>query len=84
MALAAFVMIDVTGDHTKSAYKTITRMEGVKAVYAITGSHDLLVHVEAADIQNLSELILSKIRSIDGVTKTMTSLVLNITPVVAS
>jgi DNA-binding Lrp family transcriptional regulator len=77
MSVAAFVLIDVAGDHTKSAFKTITRMEGVKSVYAVTGAHDLIVHVETDTIQNLSELILSKIRSIDGVTKTMTSIVLN-------
>src|SRR2546430_5534893 len=33
MALSAFILIDVAGDHTKSAYKTIQRISGVKAVY---------------------------------------------------
>ena len=79
MSVSAFVLIDVTGDHTKSAYKTITRMDGVKAVYAVTGSHDLIVHIESESIESLSELVLSKIRSIDGVTKTLTSIVLSIT-----
>jgi hypothetical protein len=32
MAVSAFVLVDVAGDHTKSAIKTITRLEGVKAV----------------------------------------------------
>ena len=78
MAISAFVLVDVTGDHTKSAYKTITRMEGVKSAYAVTGAHDLIILVETENIQTLGDLILSKIRSIDGVTKTMTSIVLNI------
>lgn len=79
MSVSAFVLIDVTGNHTKSAYKTITRMEGVKAVHAVTGSHDLIVQIESETIEGLSELVLSKIRSIDGVTKTLTSIVLSIT-----
>ena len=78
MAILAFVLVDVTGDHTKSAYKTITRMSGVKSVYAVTGAHDIIILVEADSIETLGDLILSKIRSIDGVTKTMTSIVLNI------
>jgi len=78
MAITAVVLVDVTGDHTKSAYKTITRMAGVKSAYAVTGDHDLIVFVETDSIETLGDLILSKIRSIDGVTKTMTSLVLNI------
>jgi DNA-binding Lrp family transcriptional regulator len=78
MAIQAFVLIDVTGNHTKVAFKTIARMDGVKAVYTVTGAHDIIAHVEAEDIQSLSELVLSKIRSIDGVIKTMTSVVLSL------
>lgn len=78
MAVSAIILVDVAGDHTKSAYKTITRMAGVKAVHAVTGAHDLIIFVESESIETLSDLILSKIRAIDGVTKTMTSLVLNI------
>ncbi|HEY5648477.1 MAG TPA: Lrp/AsnC ligand binding domain-containing protein [Nitrospiria bacterium] len=78
MALSAIVLVNVTGDHTKSAYKTITRMEGVKSVYAITGSHDLVIFVETENVETLGDLVLSRIRSIDGVTKTITNLVLQI------
>jgi DNA-binding Lrp family transcriptional regulator len=77
LSVSAFILIDVAGDHTKSAFKTITRIEGVKAVYAVTGSHDLVVFVEADTIQSLSEMVLAKIRGVDGVTKTTTSIVLN-------
>ncbi len=78
MAISAILLVDVTGDHTKSAYKTITRMEGVKSVYAVTGGHDLVVFIETETIETLGDLVLSRIRSIDGVTKTITSLVLEI------
>ncbi|MCI0527078.1 MAG: Lrp/AsnC ligand binding domain-containing protein [Nitrospira sp.] len=78
MAIAAFVLINVTGDHTKSAYKTITRISGVKAIYAVTGVYDIIALVEAEDINTLSDLIVSKIRAIDGVTQTMTCVSLNV------
>jgi len=78
MALEAFVMINVTGDHTKSAYKTITRINGVKEVYTVTGVCDIIAHVEAEDINILSDLIVSKIRAVDGVTRTMTCVSLNV------
>ena len=77
MAVSAFVLIDVTGNHTKTVYKTITRMEGVKSLYAVTGACDLIVLIEGDNIEGLGS-ILSRIRSIDGVTKTMTSIVLGI------
>jgi len=78
MAIEAFVLINVSGDHTKSAYKTITRITGVKEVYAVTGVYDIIAHVVSEDIDTLSDLIVSKIREIDGVTRTMTCIALNV------
>ena len=52
MAVSAFVLVDVMGDHTKSAFKTITRIPGVKHVYVITGPHDLIVDIEAETMEN--------------------------------
>ncbi len=77
MAVSAFVLIDVTGDHTKSAHKTITRIDGVKAVYTVSGPYDLIVQIEAESIQLVSDLVLARIRAVDGVTKTMTAFVLS-------
>jgi DNA-binding Lrp family transcriptional regulator len=77
MAVSAFVLVDVAGDHTKSAYKTITRLEGVKAVYTVSGPHDIIVQIEGGTLEQLSDLILSRIRSVDGVMKTSTAIVLS-------
>ncbi len=77
MALSAFILIEVAGDHTKSAYKTIQRIAGVKAAYPVSGNYDLIVQVETENMEMLSDLLMSKIRAVDGVTKTNTCLVLN-------
>jgi len=77
MAVSAFVLVDVIGDHTKSAFKTITRIPGVRHVYAITGPHDIIVDIEADTLEDLNELVLSRMRSVDGVRKTTTAIVLN-------
>lgn len=76
MAISAFVLIDVTGNHTKSAYKTLTRIQGVQTLHAVTGPFDLIAQVEAETIEELNDIVLSRIRSVDGVTKTSTALVL--------
>ena len=78
MALSAFVLIEVAGDHSKSAYKTIQRITGVKAAYPVSGNYDLIVQVEADNMEVLSDLLMSKIRAVDGVIKTNTCLVLNV------
>ncbi len=78
MAVSAFIMVDVTGDHTKSAYKTITRIPLVKKVDAVTGPFDLVVQIEADTLESLNELVLSRIRGVDGVVKTSTAIILNL------
>jgi DNA-binding Lrp family transcriptional regulator len=78
MAVSAFIMVDVTGDHTKSAYKTITRIPLVKKVDAVTGPFDLIVQIEAETLESLNELVLSRIRGVDGVIKTSTAIILNL------
>jgi len=78
MAISAFVLIDTTGNHTKSAYKTLTRIQGVKAVFPVTGPYDLIAQVEAETLEELNDLIMVRIRGVDGITKTNTAIVLNI------
>jgi DNA-binding Lrp family transcriptional regulator len=78
MAISAFVLIDTTGNHTKSAYKTLTRIQGVKAVYPVTGPHDLIAQIEAETIEELHDTVMAGIRGVDGVTKTNTAIVLNL------
>jgi DNA-binding Lrp family transcriptional regulator len=58
-------------------HTTLQRMTGVKSVYTVTGAYDLIVQVEAESVQSLADLILARIRSIDGVTQTVTCLILN-------
>jgi DNA-binding Lrp family transcriptional regulator len=44
----------------------------------VSGNYDLIVQVEAENMETLSDLLLSKIRAVDGVIKTSTCLVLNV------
>ncbi|MEC4680674.1 MAG: Lrp/AsnC ligand binding domain-containing protein [Nitrospirota bacterium] len=78
MAISAFVLIDTTGNHTKTAYKTLTRIQGIKAVYPVTGPYDLIAQVEAETFEELNDLIMVRLRGVDGITKTNTAIVLKI------
>jgi DNA-binding Lrp family transcriptional regulator len=49
-----------------------------KRTRAVRGNYDLIVQVEAENMEALSDLLLSKIRAVDGVIKTNTCIVLNV------
>ena len=78
LSVSAFILIEVLGDHTKSVFKTIKRIEGVKSLNVITGSYDIIALVEAESLNELSDTILSRLRSVDGVTKTVTNIILDL------
>ena len=76
MGQGAFIFISVSGDHTRSVHMTIQRIQNVKSVYTVTGAYDIIVHVEAESVKDLSTSVLAKIRAIDGVFQTVTCLIL--------
>ena len=43
-------------------------------MYPLFGSYSFLVKIEAADVEAIGRIVLNKIRSIQGVTETMTLL----------
>jgi len=79
MALSAYVLIDIAGNKAKKVFKALSGLDGVKSVNAVTGPYDMIAHVEASDINGLGNMVLSKIQGVDGVKKTITCVVVEIT-----
>ena len=55
---------------------TLRTIEGVKRADLTTGEQDIIALMEASDYQALLDLILGTVRSIEGVDRTVTNLVL--------
>lgn len=83
-SLAAYILINVDYRAIKEAdisqYDLAKRLkdEGdVEEVAIITGSSDIILKVRVKDTDSLNELIINKLRKIEGVEKTQTLIVLN-------
>jgi DNA-binding Lrp family transcriptional regulator len=50
----------------------------VQAVFPVTGPYDLIAQVEAETLEELNDLVMARIRGVDGITKTNTAIVLNL------
>ena len=68
-------MIDVHPGRETDTQKSVSQMPGVKFVYQVTGTHDMIAFVDAEPYEELA-VIVSKIRRLDGVRATDTELVL--------
>lgn len=78
MPTTAYVLIEAASDKAKGALKAIAKIPGVKMAHAVTGPYDIIAYVEAQDVDALGRVVLSKIRTISGVTKTLTCVVIEV------
>jgi DNA-binding Lrp family transcriptional regulator len=72
--VTAFILVKVgTGEQlnfVKSVKEEISKIKGVAKVYGIFGRYDLLVQVEAPSLDELSRMVIDKMRAIGGVIST--------------
>jgi len=77
--VTAFVAVKVgTGEllsWVKTVRESVRKVEGVKEVYFTLGRFDLIVKVEAKSVEELANIVVDGIRSIEGVVGTETFLV---------
>lgn len=78
MGTTAFVLIEAASDKAVNALKAIIKIPGVKMAHAVTGPYDIIAFVEASDVDALGRVVLSKIRTITGVTKTLTCVTIEV------
>ncbi|MGJ9407355.1 Lrp/AsnC family transcriptional regulator [Nesterenkonia aurantiaca] len=68
----AFVMMKTDPQRIPETAQLIANIDGVEAVYSMTGKWDLIAIVKTADFEQISELIPAKISKIAAVQKTET------------
>ncbi|HDN59732.1 Lrp/AsnC ligand binding domain-containing protein [Archaeoglobus sp.] len=71
MALG-FVLIKVSPGKERKVYDTIASFEEVEELYPLFGEYDLIAKIVVRDFEELSDVVVNKIRSIDGVVETKT------------
>ncbi|MEW6603957.1 MAG: Lrp/AsnC ligand binding domain-containing protein [Thermoproteota archaeon] len=69
----AFVFVNCAFDQSSSVEKAVKEISGVLEAHTTTGIYDLILKVQAEDEAKFQELI-KKIKSINGVTSTLTSI----------
>ena len=68
----AFVLIQAGVGMASRVGQAVSAIQGVRAADAVTGPYDVIARVEAANIDALGSLVVSKIQAVEGVTRTLT------------
>lgn len=75
MVVKAFVLVQAQLGKSRAVSKAIAKVRGVKMVHAVTGVYDVIAYLELSNMESLSELVMKKIQSVNGVERTHTAIV---------
>jgi len=75
MATKAYILIKVKAGKTKDVLKALRKIPGVEQAHPCFGQPDIFSFVSVADEKALSDVVISKIHTLDGVEETDTHIV---------
>lgn len=70
-----FVLITTAPGKEADVYRALKNVSEIKNLYPVFGDYDIVAMVEAKDAETLGSVIVSRIRSVEGIkdTKTLTT-----------
>jgi DNA-binding Lrp family transcriptional regulator len=71
MALG-FVLIKISPRKERQVYDRLSSIDEVEELYPLFGEYDLIAKIVVKDFEQLSEIVVNKIRAVDGVLETKT------------
>jgi nitrate reductase NapAB chaperone NapD len=75
MSDRAYVLINVLPGRTSDVVRALSKIKQIKTIDPCWGKPDIIVVVEVSDQDALTQLVLSRVHEIDGVSQTETHLV---------
>ena len=76
--MKTFVLCKLAPGKEQKAVRTIRALGGVTEVYMVFGGWDMILAAEADTVDKLSNLIVSRVRAVDGVSATETLVTTNL------
>ena len=77
MAAKAFVLIEIETGKTKEVVANIKQLKGVKSVDAVTGPYDVIAIVESGSLNEIGDVVTSKLHKTAGISRTVTCLAIS-------
>jgi len=68
----AYVLIQTEVGKAAQVASEVKEIPGVTKAEAVTGPYDAIVHAEAEDVDSLGKLVVARIQSVAGITRTLT------------
>jgi DNA-binding Lrp family transcriptional regulator len=78
MAITAYVLIQTEVGKAVRVAQAVRGIPGVVAADDVTGPYDVIVRAEAPSLDDVARLVVDKIQTVEGITRTFTCPVVNL------
>jgi len=78
MAVSAYILIQTEVGKAAHVAEQVGAIDGVVSAEDVTGPYDVIARAEAAEIDDLGKMVVSKVQLIDGITRTLTCTVVHL------
>lgn len=68
----AYILIQTEVGKAASVASSTAEIKGVLSAEDVTGPYDVIVRAEASNVDDLGKLVVAKIQSVEGITRTLT------------
>ncbi len=68
----AYILIQTEVGKAAQVAKEVRDIDGVTEAEDVTGPYDVIVRAESKNVDDLGKLVVAKIQSVEGITRTLT------------
>lgn len=78
MSVTAYVLIQTEVGKAAQVASEVAAIEGVTQAHDVTGPYDVILQARADTVDDLGQMIVSRVQLIEGITRTLTCPVVNL------
>jgi DNA-binding Lrp family transcriptional regulator len=78
MSVQAYILVQTEVGKSDEVASAINAIPGVMNAEHVTGPYDVIVRAEAKSIDDLAKVVLAKVQTVKGITRTLTCPIVNL------
>jgi DNA-binding Lrp family transcriptional regulator len=72
MVVQAYILIQTEVGKAAAVAREIADVKGVTQAEDVTGPYDVIVRAEAKNVDELGKMVVARVQSVEGITRTLT------------
>ena len=68
----AYILVQTEVGRAAAVAADVAGIDGVTRAEDVTGPYDVIVHVEAGDVEDLGRSVVARVQKVPGITRTLT------------